>query len=222
MVKRRAFRLDCDTVYGRLQRRHRSVHTSRPASLRTRPGARRDDDLDRHGRTCASPPSVQAPSTRQWRCRHPICCSNKRVSICSCRWPMLPSCRPTGFTTTDKMLRDKREQVKRLLRALARGLAFSKERPKETIEIMAREWEIDRAVAEEVYDPVSRALSADGIASAAGLKEHFQIIPKTRHRHRRDSFGKSCRFSTFDRSAARVGNEIGTAVCLLRLGVFSE
>ena len=32
-----------------LRRRHRSVHTSRPASLRTRPGARRDDDLDRHG-----------------------------------------------------------------------------------------------------------------------------------------------------------------------------
>jgi len=83
-----------------------------------------------------------------------------------------------GFTTTDKTLRDKRDQVKRLLRALARGLAFAKERQKETVEIMAREWQIEPTVAEEVYGPVSRALSQDGTASEAGLKEHFQIIQK--------------------------------------------
>ncbi len=83
-----------------------------------------------------------------------------------------------GFTTTDKTLREKRDQVKRLLRALARGLAFAKERQKETVEIMAREWQIDAVVAEEVYGPVSRALSKDGLASEAGLKEHFQIIQK--------------------------------------------
>jgi len=81
-----------------------------------------------------------------------------------------------GFTTTDKTLREKRDQVKRLLRALVRGLAFAKQRPKETTEILSREWEIDRAVAEEVYGPVSRALSPDGSASEAGLKQHFQII----------------------------------------------
>lgn len=83
-----------------------------------------------------------------------------------------------GFTTTDRTLREKRDQVKRLLRALARGLAFAKERQKETVEIMAREWQIEPTVAEEVYGPVSRALSKDGIASEAGLKEHFQIIQK--------------------------------------------
>lgn len=83
-----------------------------------------------------------------------------------------------GFTTTEKTLRDKREQVKRLLRALTRGLSFAKERQKETVEIMAREWQIDAAVADEVYGPVSRALSKDGLASDAGLKEHFQIIQK--------------------------------------------
>lgn len=83
-----------------------------------------------------------------------------------------------GFTTLDRTLRDRREQVKRLLRGLSRGLAFARERPKETIEIMAREWEIERAVAEEVYGPVSRALSRDGTASDAGLKEHFQIIQR--------------------------------------------
>jgi NitT/TauT family transport system substrate-binding protein len=83
-----------------------------------------------------------------------------------------------GFTTTDRTLREKRDQVKRLLRALTRGLVFAKDRPKETIEIMAREWQIEPAVAEEVYGPVSRALSNDGMASEAGLKEHFKIIQK--------------------------------------------
>jgi hypothetical protein len=33
-------------------------------------------------------------------------------------------------------------------------------------------------VADDVYGPVSRALSKDGSASDAGLKEHFQIIQK--------------------------------------------
>jgi NitT/TauT family transport system substrate-binding protein len=83
-----------------------------------------------------------------------------------------------GFTTTDRTLREKRDQVKRLLRALTRGLVFAKDRPKETIEIMAREWQIEPTVAEEVYGPVSRALSNDGMASEAGLKEHFKIIQK--------------------------------------------
>jgi ABC-type nitrate/sulfonate/bicarbonate transport system substrate-binding protein len=73
-------------------------------------------------------------------------------------------------------LREKRDQVKRLLRALTRGLVFSKDRPKETIEIMAREWQIEPAIAEDVYGPVSRALSKDGMASETGLKQHFQII----------------------------------------------
>ena len=33
-------------------------------------------------------------------------------------------------------------------------------------------------MAEDVYGPVARALSKDGSASDAGLKEHFQIIQK--------------------------------------------
>lgn len=78
-----------------------------------------------------------------------------------------------GFTTSDRTLREKRDQVKRLLRALTRGLVFSKDRPKETIEIMAREWQIEPAVGEDVYGPVSRALSKDGMASETGLKQHF-------------------------------------------------
>jgi len=43
---------------------------------------------------------------------------------------------------------------------------------------MAREWQIEPAVAEDVDGPVARALSKDGSASDAGLKEHFQIIQK--------------------------------------------
>jgi len=83
-----------------------------------------------------------------------------------------------GFTTTERQIKERRDQLKRFLRAVSRGLVFAKEKPKETIDIMAREWQIEPSVAEDVYGPVSRALSNDGGATESGLKVHFQIIQK--------------------------------------------
>lgn len=81
-----------------------------------------------------------------------------------------------GFSTTERRLSEQRDQVKRFLRALYRGLIFSQERPEDTIRIVEREWKLDPVLARESYTSVLRSMSKDGTASAAGLKFHADLI----------------------------------------------
>jgi NitT/TauT family transport system substrate-binding protein len=84
-----------------------------------------------------------------------------------------------GIATTEKKLRAERDQVKRLLRALYRGLLFARERTAETVGIVEREWRLDPAVAKESYASVVRSMSKDGAASDAGMKVHADMIRRT-------------------------------------------
>jgi NitT/TauT family transport system substrate-binding protein len=84
-----------------------------------------------------------------------------------------------GFATTEKRLVEQRDQVKRVLRALYRGLVFARERPADAIALIEREWKLAPAVARESYASVLKSISNDGTASEAGLKVHAQIIQRT-------------------------------------------
>ena len=81
-----------------------------------------------------------------------------------------------GFTTTERRLHDNRDQVKRLVRALYRGLLFSTERPEETVKVIEREWKLEPAMARDCYTSIMKAVSKDGGSSEAGLKVHMQLI----------------------------------------------
>jgi len=83
-----------------------------------------------------------------------------------------------GFATTDRQLIEKRDLTKRTLRALHRGLAFARERPGDSIQIIEREWKVDNAVARESYASLAKSFSRDGTASDAGIKFHLQQIQK--------------------------------------------
>ena len=83
-----------------------------------------------------------------------------------------------GFATTDRQLTDKRDLTKRMLRALYRGLAFARERPDDSIQIIEREWKVDNAVARESYASLVKSFSRSGTASDAGIKFHLQQIQK--------------------------------------------
>ena len=83
-----------------------------------------------------------------------------------------------GFATTDRQLTDKRDLTKRMLRALYRGLAFARERPDDSIQIIEREWKVDNAVARESYASLGKSFSRSGTASDVGIKFHLQQIQK--------------------------------------------
>jgi len=87
-----------------------------------------------------------------------------------------------GFSATERRLAEQRDQVKRLLRALYRGLMLARERPADAITIIEREWKVDPVVAKESYTSLSKSLSKDGTSSEAGLKVHAQLIQKMEKR----------------------------------------
>jgi NitT/TauT family transport system substrate-binding protein len=84
-----------------------------------------------------------------------------------------------GFATTDRRLSEHRDQVKRLLRALYRGLQFTRDHAAETIKIIESEYNLDPALARESYASLSKSLSKDGISSKAGLRVHAGLIQKS-------------------------------------------
>lgn len=81
-----------------------------------------------------------------------------------------------GFSTTDRRLNENRDQVKRLLRALYRGLQFTRNNPAETTKIIESEYKLDPALARESYASLAKSLSKDGISTEAGLRVHTKLI----------------------------------------------
>jgi ABC-type nitrate/sulfonate/bicarbonate transport system substrate-binding protein len=81
-----------------------------------------------------------------------------------------------GYTTTDERIRERPEEVKKVLRAIYRGLRYSKENREGSVEVIKREWKIDEETASKSYDAIVKALDDDGIIGQEQLKVHFDLI----------------------------------------------
>ena len=84
-----------------------------------------------------------------------------------------------GYTTTDQRIKEHPQEVKRVVRAIYRGLRFAKENPEGTIAVIQKEWKVDPEIAKESYTAIVKALNDDGIIGERQLKVHFDIIRKT-------------------------------------------
>jgi ABC-type nitrate/sulfonate/bicarbonate transport system substrate-binding protein len=84
-----------------------------------------------------------------------------------------------GYTTTDQRIKENPTEVKKVLRAMYRGLRFAKENPEGTIGVIQKEWKVEPEVAKESYAAIVKALNDDGIIGEKQLKIHFDIIRKT-------------------------------------------
>jgi ABC-type nitrate/sulfonate/bicarbonate transport system substrate-binding protein len=84
-----------------------------------------------------------------------------------------------GYTTTEQRLKEHPQEVKKVVRALYRGLRFAKENPEETIGVIQKEWKVEPDVAKESYAAIIKALNEDGIIGGKQLKIHFDIIRKS-------------------------------------------
>jgi NitT/TauT family transport system substrate-binding protein len=84
-----------------------------------------------------------------------------------------------GYTTTEQRIKEHPQEVKKVLRALYRGLRYVKDNPEGTVGVIQREWKVDREIAQESYQAIVKALNEDGIISEKQLRVHFDIIRKT-------------------------------------------
>src|ERR1043166_8224125 len=84
-----------------------------------------------------------------------------------------------GYATTDQRIKEHPQEVKKVLRALYRGLRFAKENPEGTVAVIEKEWKVEPPIAKESYAAIVRALNDDGIIGERQLKVHFDIIRRT-------------------------------------------
>jgi len=84
-----------------------------------------------------------------------------------------------GYTTTDQRIKENPQEVKKVVRALYRGLRYAKENPEGTIGVIQKEWKVDLEIAKESYRAIVKALNEDGIIGEKQLKVHFDIIRRS-------------------------------------------
>ena len=84
-----------------------------------------------------------------------------------------------GIATTDKKIKEKPAQAKRVVRAMIQALSRIREERGNTIGYIGARWKIDRELAGESYDIMVRSFSADGTASTKAIQN---VIDSTKSR----------------------------------------
>jgi NitT/TauT family transport system substrate-binding protein len=84
-----------------------------------------------------------------------------------------------GIATTDKKIKEKPAQAKRVVRAMIHALSRIREEREKTIDYIGVRWKIDRQLAAESYDVMVRSFSADGSASTKSIQN---VIDSTKSR----------------------------------------
>jgi NitT/TauT family transport system substrate-binding protein len=84
-----------------------------------------------------------------------------------------------GIATTDKMIKEKPGQVKRVARAMIQALTRIRAERQQTISYIATRWKIDRGLATESYDVMVRSFSTNGSASTKSIQN---VIDSTKSR----------------------------------------
>jgi NitT/TauT family transport system substrate-binding protein len=84
-----------------------------------------------------------------------------------------------GYTTTEQRIKEHPREVKKVVKALYRGLRYAKENPEGTVGVIQREWKVDAQIANESYGAIVKALNEDGIISEKQLKVHVDIIRRS-------------------------------------------
>jgi ABC-type nitrate/sulfonate/bicarbonate transport system substrate-binding protein len=84
-----------------------------------------------------------------------------------------------GVSTHLDRIKNKRPQVKRLIRAELDALKFIRERKEETVELIARQFRMERDVAQKSYDFTASFFSKDGRIHPNGVKKLITIEQET-------------------------------------------
>jgi NitT/TauT family transport system substrate-binding protein len=84
-----------------------------------------------------------------------------------------------GIATTDKKLKEKTAQVKRVIRAMIQALNEIRSERERTVGYITTRWKIDQELAAQSYDIMVRSFSKDGSASTKSIQN---VIDSTRSR----------------------------------------
>lgn len=81
----------------------------------------------------------------------------------------------TGSATTDKMMRENPDLVKRYVRATVKGMHYMRAFKSETVDITTKYSKAPRNAGEVDYDAVVQSMTADGTASEKTLRDDLEV-----------------------------------------------
>ena len=84
-----------------------------------------------------------------------------------------------GLATTDKKIKERPAQVKKIVRAVVSSLMHIRENRDETVSYIANRWKIDTGLAAASYETMVKSFSPDGTASPQSIQN---VIDSTRAR----------------------------------------
>jgi len=79
-----------------------------------------------------------------------------------------------GVAVASRLIKDNPAQVKRLIRALMKGIAYAKEHRAEMIALLMAKWQLERERATQTWDLTARTLEDDGTASDNAVMTSIQ------------------------------------------------
>jgi NitT/TauT family transport system substrate-binding protein len=77
----------------------------------------------------------------------------------------------SGVGTSDRMIRERPELVRRMLIAAIKSLRLIQQRPADSMQFISKEWSVDSASAAEVYKSMLPAFSKDGGMDEKGIRD---------------------------------------------------
>jgi ABC-type nitrate/sulfonate/bicarbonate transport system substrate-binding protein len=77
----------------------------------------------------------------------------------------------SGIATTEKILREKPDTVKRILRGTIKSLRYARSNPGETVRYISAGWKVEPPLAEELYRSMLEAFSPDGGMGEKGIRD---------------------------------------------------
>ncbi len=80
----------------------------------------------------------------------------------------------SAIGTSDKLIREKPEMVKKVIRAALKAIRFVRQNRAETIQYIAKDWKVDPPLAEELYLSMVPAFSADGSMGEKAIRETLE------------------------------------------------
>jgi ABC-type nitrate/sulfonate/bicarbonate transport system substrate-binding protein len=77
----------------------------------------------------------------------------------------------SGVGTSDRMIRERPELVRRMLIAAIKSLRLIQQRPADSMQFISKEWSVDSASAAELYKSMLPAFSKDGGMDEKGIRD---------------------------------------------------
>jgi ABC-type nitrate/sulfonate/bicarbonate transport system substrate-binding protein len=75
-----------------------------------------------------------------------------------------------GLAATDKRIREKPEEIKKVIKALVKGTRYIRENREGAVQVMMEWARVDRQTATDLYEPISNISSSDGSIPEKGLR----------------------------------------------------